>query len=76
MDVEVTSGTIATLIEEAHRAHPRECCGLLLGQGTRIGLAQPAANVHPDPEGHKDELGYIPSETVEHQDDEHEHHHP
>lgn len=32
--------------------------------------------IHPDPEGHKDELGYIPSETVEHQDDEHEHHHP
>lgn len=32
--------------------------------------------IHPDPEGHKDELGYIPSETVEHQDEEHEHHHP
>lgn len=31
--------------------------------------------IHPDPEGHKDELGYIPSETVEHQDDAHEHHH-
>jgi len=22
--------------------------------------------IHPDPEGHKDEMGYIPSETVEH----------
>ena len=32
--------------------------------------------IHPDPEGHKDELGYIPSETVEHQDHDHEHHHP
>ena len=32
--------------------------------------------IHPDPEGHKDELGYIPSETIEHQDDHHEHHHP
>ncbi len=52
MDVEVTSGTIATLIEEATRAHPRECCGLLLGQGNRIALAQPAANVHTDPEAH------------------------
>ncbi|MBN8486059.1 MAG: M67 family metallopeptidase [Sphingomonadales bacterium] len=52
MDLEVTSGTIATLIEEAHRAHPRECCGLLLGQGSRIALAQPAANVHPDPARH------------------------
>lgn len=32
--------------------------------------------IHPDPEGHKDELGYIPSETIEHQDDEHEHRQP
>ena len=32
--------------------------------------------IHPDPEGHKDELGYIPSETIEHQDDEYEHRHP
>ncbi len=52
MDIEVTSGTIATLLEEAQRAHPRECCGLLLGQGNRIALAQPAANVHPDPLRH------------------------
>ena len=48
----VTSGTIATLIAEAARAHPRECCGLLLGQGERVALAQPAANVHPQPERH------------------------
>ncbi len=27
--------------------------------------------IHPDPEGHKDEMGYLPSETVEH----HEHSH-
>ena len=46
----VTSGTIATLIAEAQRAHPRECCGLLLGQGERVALAQSAANVHPQPE--------------------------
>lgn len=24
--------------------------------------------IHPDPEGHKDELGYVPSETIEHQE--------
>ena len=24
--------------------------------------------IHPDPEGHKDEIGYIPSETLEHRD--------
>jgi desampylase len=52
MEIEVTSGTIATLLEEATRAHPRECCGLLLGMGERIALAQPAANVHPEPERH------------------------
>ena len=22
--------------------------------------------IHPDPEGHKDEMGYIPSETIAH----------
>ena len=52
MDLMVTSGTIATLIAEAQRAHPRECCGLLLGQGSRVALAQPAANVHPDTARH------------------------
>ncbi len=52
MDLEVTSGTIATLHEEATRAYPHECCGLLLGQGNRIERAVPAANVHPDPAWH------------------------
>ncbi len=28
--------------------------------------------IHPDPEGHSDEIGYIPSETAQHQ--EHDHH--
>lgn len=27
--------------------------------------------IHPDPEGHKDELGYIPSETIEHREQDH-----
>jgi hypothetical protein len=52
MDLELTSGALATLLEEATMAHPRECCGLLLGQGARIERAVPAANVHPDPERH------------------------
>jgi len=52
MDLEVTSGTIATLLEEATQAHPRECCGLLLGKGARIAMARPAANVHSQPERH------------------------
>jgi proteasome lid subunit RPN8/RPN11 len=52
MEIELTSGTIATLLEEARLAHPRECCGLLLGKGERVALAQPAANVHPEPMRH------------------------
>ncbi len=52
MDLEVTSGTIATLLEEATRAFPRECCGLLLGKDGRVAMARPAANLHPDPERH------------------------
>ncbi len=52
MVVELTSGTVATLVEEARLAHPRECCGLLLGKGSRVALAQPAANVHPEPMRH------------------------
>lgn len=52
MDPVLTSGALATLLEEATRAHPLECCGLLLGQGARIDAARPAANVHPDPARH------------------------
>lgn len=52
MDLEVTSGVIATLLKEATFAAPRECCGLLMGQNGRIFRAVPAANVHPDPTRH------------------------
>jgi proteasome lid subunit RPN8/RPN11 len=52
MEIAVTSGTLATLLEEAARAHPREACGLLLGEGGRIDRAVPSANVHPDPRRH------------------------
>ena len=52
MDLEVTSGAIATLREEATLAAPHECCGLLLGQGSRRDRAVPAANVHSDPARH------------------------
>ena len=50
MVVELTSGVTATLLEEAARAHPRECCGLLLGQGARVEAVCTAANVHRDPQ--------------------------
>lgn len=49
MEIEVASEVIDTLRAEARAAHPRECCGLLLGKGWRIAQALPAANVHPDP---------------------------
>lgn len=52
MALEVTSGSIATVLEEAARAAPRECCGLLLGRDGRVEKAMPAANVHSDPLRH------------------------
>lgn len=52
MEPVLTSGAKATLLEEATRAFPRECCGLLLGQGGRIETVLPCANVHASPERH------------------------
>lgn len=52
MDLEVTSGAMATLLEEAARAAPAECCGLLLGRGGKVLEARPAANVAEDPLRH------------------------
>ncbi len=48
MAVEVTSDVIATLLEEAARAAPEECCGLLLGEGGKIAVVSPASNVAED----------------------------
>ena len=52
MDLEVTSGVIATLLKESAKTAPAECCGLLLGEGGFVREARPAANVHPDPLRH------------------------
>lgn len=52
MVLDVTSGAIATVLEEAAKAHPQEACGLLLGRAGRIARAVPAANVHASPERH------------------------
>ena len=52
MEIGVTSGATATLLQEAAQAHPLECCGLLLGQGEIVDVVRPAANVHPDPASH------------------------
>ena len=52
MKVEVTRGVLETLRAKASAAHPRECCGLLLGYGGRIAIAVPCANVAGDPLRH------------------------
>lgn len=52
MQIEVTSGTIATLLKEAAEAAPLECCGLLLGRDGRVLEARTAANVAADPARH------------------------
>lgn len=49
MSLEVTSGVIATLKEEADRAAPQECCGLLLGRSGRISEVRTARNVAAEP---------------------------
>ncbi|MCL4673947.1 MAG: M67 family metallopeptidase [Sphingomonadaceae bacterium] len=40
------------LVAQAAVAHPRECCGILLGEGSAIHALIPARNVHPRPERH------------------------
>ena len=52
MATEVSSNVIERLLSEARRAHPLECCGILLGHGEVIVQAKAAANVHPDPRQH------------------------
>lgn len=54
MVLEVTSAVIDTLVAETALALPRECCGLLLGEGdaarARIARAVPSPNVAAEPE--------------------------
>jgi len=52
MPICITAGALDTIRTEAHRCHPCEACGLLLGQGDAIATAWPAANVAPQPERH------------------------
>ena len=50
--MEVSRELLAKLLDEAKGTHPRECCGILLGEGTRITAIQPAQNLHPEPTRH------------------------
>jgi proteasome lid subunit RPN8/RPN11 len=52
MQVEVTSQALAAMRAAAAAAHPREACGILLGEGGRITHARQTANVHPAPHTH------------------------
>ena len=54
MAIELTRALLDQLLAEAAAAHPRECCGLLLGRGDRIDDIRACANVHLSPERHFD----------------------
>ncbi len=52
MALTIAPAAIAAMLNAAAAANPLECCGLLLGHGTRIETAVPAPNVAPDPARH------------------------
>lgn len=52
MAMSITQAALNALRSEAARAHPRECCGILLGHGERIERTLPTRNVHAAPETH------------------------
>ena len=52
MRIQVSSTLLAELRREYEKALPDECCGLLLGTGTRIDAMRPARNVHSTPATH------------------------
>ena len=49
MPVLLSSALHQQLLAEAAAAHPRECCGLLLGTADCIATALPCANIADDP---------------------------
>lgn len=52
MMIELARSAVETMQQEADKAHPCECCGILLGREGRVETALPAGNVHPEPERH------------------------
>ena len=52
MDVEVTSEALTAMLAAAAAAYPREACGVLLGEGSRITRAVETTNIHPEPATH------------------------
>ena len=52
MKLEVSTAILDAMLAEAARAHPRECCGILLGERSVIADLLRADNVHRDPAKH------------------------
>lgn len=52
MQIRLSREMLEELLHEARAAHPRECCGILLGEKGQITGARASANVHPAPELH------------------------
>jgi proteasome lid subunit RPN8/RPN11 len=52
MALPVTRSALDTILAEADRALPLECCGLLLGTGAAVEAARPTRNVAADPVRH------------------------
>ncbi|WP_374211793.1 M67 family metallopeptidase [Erythrobacter fulvus] len=48
----MTSAALAAMHAAARAAHPREACGILLGEGGRIAEACQTRNAHPEPATH------------------------
>lgn len=51
-DVDISIAVLSGMKAHARAAHPRECCGILLGRAGRILEARATANVHPASETH------------------------
>ena len=47
--IELADGIAVSLVRHARAAAPRECCGFLVGRGSRIDECVPTANVDPNP---------------------------
>lgn len=52
MELAVTSQALSRMRAAAAAAHPREACGILLGEGARVTEARETANVHSAPHTH------------------------
>ena len=52
MDIVVTREALDAMEAASRAEHPREACGILSGEGTRVSSFMQTANIHPHPETH------------------------